>query len=110
MLRHCVFVQFKSDFSRRERLEALAAFAPIVAEVDGMLGFEFGPNLDFEAKSQAHAEGFIATFRDRTAHLAYEAHPIHVAAGARLVAMAEGGHDGILVFDLDVSRNPRGES
>jgi Stress responsive A/B Barrel Domain len=40
-------------------------------------------------------------FESRAALDAYQAHPDHKRAGARLVEAAEGGLDGILVFDLE---------
>jgi hypothetical protein len=34
---------------------------------------------------------------------AYDAHPDHKAAGARLVALCTGGVAGLMVFDLEVA-------
>lgn len=100
MLRHCVFVNLKDSVDAAERDAVLSGFGTLVEQVDGMLDSSWGPNLDFEAKSPDYTWGFIVTFRDRTAHLAYEQHPIHKELGAKLVAMCKGGHAGILVFDL----------
>ena len=66
-----------------------------------MLEFRQGVNRDYEQKSPRHGHGFIITFRDRDSHLAYDGHPRHKAAGARLVALCQGGYDGIMVFDLE---------
>lgn len=101
MLKHCVFVQFKSEYTSAQRLAALEAFKVVGEDVEGMLDFAHGPNRDFENKSPAYGEGFIITFRDRAAHLEYERHPTHVRLGQDLVAMCEGGYDGIMVYDLD---------
>lgn len=51
------------------------------------------------------AEGcwcILVTFRGRTAHLAYEAYPLHIELGAKLMSLCKGGHEGIIVFDLEV--------
>ena len=103
MLRHCVFLIFDAAHSDEARMEILAELGALVNEVDGMVGFEFGSNLDFEQKSPLYREGFIASFRDHAALSAYAKHPVHQTLGARLVEMCVGGHDGIIVFDLDVA-------
>nr|WP_292237006.1 hypothetical protein [Mesorhizobium sp.] len=42
-------------------------------------------------------------FRDAAARDAYLVHDDHSRAGARLVAALEGGTDGLMVFDLEIS-------
>ena len=101
MLLHCVFLQFSNQYGRDERMEVLRDLGALTAEVDGMLDFYYGRNLDFEDKTPDHKDGFVVMFRDREAHLAYERHPQHVALGARLVEMCVGGADGILVYDIE---------
>ncbi|MEY8097765.1 Dabb family protein [Falsihalocynthiibacter sp. S25ZX9] len=102
MLKHCVFVDFQLQYTQNERDAVLAGFAEVAADVPGMLDYCFGPNLDFENKSPAYRDGFVVTFENRDALLAYANHPHHVALGARMVAMCNGGYDGIIVFDLSV--------
>ena len=102
MLKHCVFVNFRTNVAAEDRERVLSGFGTLLDEVDGMIDYSHGPNLDFEQKSQAYDSGFVITFADRAAHLAYEQHPKHVALGGELVAMCEGGHNGIIVFDLQV--------
>jgi len=102
MLLHCVFLRFADTHGPEARRAVLRALGEIRPEVDGMLDYRFGRNLDFEGKSPDHREGFVVTFRDRDAHLAYERHPRHAALGARLVDMCVGGADGIVVYDLEV--------
>jgi hypothetical protein len=102
MLKHCVFVNFQTNYSQEERHTLLAGFAEVANDVPGMLDFCFGKNLDFEAKSAGYSDGFVVTFTDREAHLAYECHPRHIALGATLVSMCVNGFDGIIVFDLMV--------
>ena len=87
MLKHCVFVNLKEDVDAEAREAVLSGFGTLVGEIDGMLDYCRGPNLDFEAKSPDYSWGFIVTFRDRTAHLAYEQHPRqprHVLDGKKL--------------------------
>lgn len=102
MLLHCVFLKLRPDTDPTELRGVFSGLSALIDEVPGMLGFESGPNRDFEAKTPDFPAGFLVRFETREAHLEYERHPQHVALGARLVAMCEGGAEGITVFDLEV--------
>ena len=102
MLKHCVFLNFKNDVPTGEKEAIMEGLASLVGVVDGMVAMSFGPNLDFEKKTPDFDYGFIVTFRDRNAHLAYETHEAHIEMGGRLVAACDGGVDGIVVFDVEV--------
>jgi hypothetical protein len=82
--------------------EAMPILATACDQLAGATGFAHGPNLDFEGKSARFTYGFSVSFSDRAAHLAYEAHPDHIRAGAMLVAACAGGHAGIFVADLAI--------
>ena len=70
--------------------------------LDGVLSFEAGPNRDFEGKSPNYSDGFVICFTIRGALTRYAEHPEHLALGAKLCTICEGGADGIILFDLDV--------
>jgi hypothetical protein len=101
MLLHCVFCAIRPDAPPGGLAAVMADLAALQGEVDGFLDFCHGPNRDFEAKSPGHGYGFVIAFRDRAAHLAYDAHPRHKDAGARLVALCDDGAQGIVVYDLE---------
>ncbi|WJY21277.1 Dabb family protein [Fontisubflavum oceani] len=103
MLKHSVYIAAHDSDALAKVSDAMTLIEGLQAELPGMLDLAHGPNLDFEQKSQTYSYGFIITFTDRAAHLEYETHLDHQAAGALLVAAATGGHDGIFVADLDVS-------
>ncbi|WP_297103135.1 Dabb family protein [uncultured Devosia sp.] len=103
MLKHCVFLNLKSSAEMAAVREALMLLSGLVGEVAGMIDFVEGPNRDFEQRSEGYGHGFIVTFADRPAHLAYEAHPDHVRAGAMLVEACREGVEGIFVADLEVA-------
>ena len=100
MILHCVYGAIADVAEVRSVMADLAALQPLI---DGMEGFEHGPNRDYERLSAPYTWGFVARFRDRAALAAYDAHPAHKAAGARLVALCEGGVAGLMVFDIEVS-------
>jgi hypothetical protein len=103
MIRHCVFVKFRADVSQAERDGIYAQLGALVGPIDGLLSAHFGANVSPEGRAQGYNDGFIMDLRDATARDAYLLDPAHKAAGARLVAALEGGRDGLMVFDLDVS-------
>lgn len=101
MIAHCVFLNLADDPRDTDLAEVMDALAALVGVIDGMTGFDHGPNRDFEGKSPDHRYGFIALFRDRAALMRYDRDPRHRALGARLVDLCAGGAGGIVVYDLD---------
>ena len=101
MILHCVYCAIREDVPRADVASVMGELAAMRAKVAGMTGFAWGPNRDFEARSGAYSYGFVASFVDRAALSAYDAHPDHRRAGGRLVAMCRGGAGGITVFDID---------
>ncbi|MTH99065.1 Dabb family protein [Roseibium sp. RKSG952] len=101
MIKHCVFLSLAKpdDFSVLE--EPMRLLEGLSADLPGMLDFGHGPNRDFENKTSSYQYGFVVTFADREASLAYEKHPVHQKAGELLIAACKGGYDGILVADIE---------
>ena len=61
-----------------------------------------GPNVNPEGRGKGYDEGLLIDFDDAAARDAYLVHPDHQKIGARLVAAASGGTDGLFVFDFDL--------
>ena len=101
MLMHCVFLKVLPTHDTADTEEVLRALGQLKDEVDGIVSYEWGPNRDFEDKTAEHTYGFVIKFRDREANLAYAQHPKHLELGSRLVAMCDGGADGIAVYDIE---------
>ena len=102
MIRHVVLVKFPAD-ARAEAIGALfRALDDLRAVVPGMLNFRGGANVSPEGLARGFTHAFLADFADAAARDAYLVHPAHQAAGARLVAAAEGGIDGLIVVDIDI--------
>lgn len=100
MIRHCVFVKFRPEIDIAARAALYADLAGLQPAMPGMLAFRSGPNVSPEGLGKGFDEGFIADFADEAARDFYLADDRHKAIGARIGAAAEGGADGILVFDL----------
>jgi hypothetical protein len=103
MLKHCVFMALRADHDPGDLARAMTLLEGLVGKIVGMLDFAAGPNRDYEGKSADYGHGFVIGFTDRAAHLAYEVHPDHQAAGALIVSLCKGGHAGIFVADLDAT-------
>ncbi len=103
MIRHCVFIRFKTDVSAAERASILADIAALQALVPGYLSVEIGPNVSPEGLGKGYTDGFIIDFKDAAARDAYLVHPAHEKAGGRIVAATEGGVDGVFVYDFEIA-------
>ncbi|MEI9408363.1 Dabb family protein [Mesorhizobium salmacidum] len=100
MIRHCVFARFRSDVSPAERTAIRADLEALRQVIEGMDSANVSP----EPFARGFSHGFTIDFRDAAARDAYLVHEAHQRAGARLVAALEGGTDGLMVFDLDLTK------
>ncbi len=102
MIRHCVMLNLQVD-AQEELAPVLEGLAALVDRLEDCGGFVAGSNRDFEGKSPNHPYGFMFDAKDEAALRAYAEHPAHKAFGAKLVLLCEGGADGIVVYDIEVS-------
>lgn len=102
MIRHIVLVRFRSEISQPVIEDLFADLHRIEGEVPGLLSITSGRSESPERIERGYLHGFVVDFADWAALEVYQNHPDHKRFGARLVAHAEGGLDGILVFDLPV--------
>ena len=103
MIRHCVFIRFRPEISETEKAALFAAIAALRPRVPGFLAAHIGRNVSPETgMDKGYADGLIVDFADAAARDAYLVDPEHRKTGAKLVAAAVGGAEGILVYDLEV--------
>ncbi|WDR06098.1 Dabb family protein [Devosia rhodophyticola] len=102
MIRHCVFVKFRSDVDQAARDAIFVEVAALKDAVEGMVNCHIGSNVSPEGLGRGFAHGFTMDFKDAAARDAYLVAPVHKAAAINLVAALEGGADGVMVFDLEV--------
>lgn len=103
MIRHIVLVKFRADVSDETIAEMFGALRAIKRVLPGVLGIASGKSESPEKIERGYLHGFTVDFESWDALAAYQEHPDHKRFGARLVAHAVGGLDGILVFDLPVA-------
>ena len=99
MIRHIVLIRFKPDVTEARIAEIFAALPGLSAK----LGFTHaaGRSQSPEKIERGYLHGFTLDFADWAALQTYADDPGHKAFGGQLVAHAEGGIDGILVFDME---------
>jgi len=103
MIRHIVLVRFPAAAGAETIDPLFRALADLRGVVPGMLRFAGGANVSPEGLARGFTHAFVADFVDAAARDAYLVHPAHEAAGARLVAAAEGGLEGLVVLDIDIA-------
>ena len=103
MIRHIVLVKFRPGLDAATIADIFAELHAIKGKVPGLLSIHSGRSESPEQIERGYMHGFTADFADWTALAAYQDHPDHRKLGARLVAHADGGLDGILVFDLPMA-------
>ncbi|NJM82754.1 MAG: Dabb family protein [Tabrizicola sp.] len=98
MIRHIVPIRFRDTLDE----EAAEAILGQLSPLSRRLGFccALGRSESPEHIERGYLHGFIADFASWSALAACQEDAGHTAFGARLVSHAEGGLDGILVFDL----------
>ena len=102
MIRHCVFVRFRPEVTESERAALFSEISALKGRIEGFVTAHVAPNTSPETgMDKGYSDGFIVDFIDRTARDTYLADPDHQKTGARLVAAAQGGIEGILVYDLE---------
>jgi hypothetical protein len=106
MIRHIVLLRARPDVSDARMAAIFADLPAIAAQVPGFLGFCAGRSESPEKIERGYRHGFTIDFAGWDALATYAAHPAHVRFSASLVAAAEGGIEGILVFDLPCPDHP----
>lgn len=101
MIRHIVLIRFRPGTTEARIAALFDGLKQIRALLPGVLAIHAGRSQSPEQIERGYLHGFTVDFTDWAALAAYQDHPDHRRIGAGLVAAAEGGLDGILVFDLD---------
>lgn len=101
MISHCVFIRYRAETTDATRDDIYKGLHALKPRVPGLASIVIAPNSSPEGLDKGFSEGFIVTFRDAAARDRYLADEEHQRIGGLIVAAAEGGIDGILVYDLE---------
>ena len=100
MIRHIVLIKFQPSVSEDTVRDLFQELRTIRDQVSGILDITSGRSESPEKIERGYMHGFVVDFEDWDALERYQTHPDHKALGAKLVANAIGGLDGILVLDI----------
>lgn len=103
MIRHIVLVRFRADLTDAEIAVLFGELRQIEGKVSGIRSICSGRSAGPEQMERGFRHGFVVDFDDWEALQAYQDNAGHQSFGTRLIAHAEGGKDGILVFDLPIA-------
>ena len=98
MIRHIVLLKARPEVTEAHIQGIFADLHSL--KLPGILAIHSGRSESPEKIERGYLHGFTVDFANWDALAAYQAHPDHKRVGAALVAAAEDGLDGILVFDL----------
>jgi Stress responsive A/B Barrel Domain len=102
MIRHIVLLKTRPEVTEAHVQAIFADLHALKGKLPGILAIHSGRSESPEKIERGYLHGFTIDFTGWDALAAYQAHPDHKRAGAALVAAAQGGIDGILVFDLPI--------
>jgi hypothetical protein len=102
MIRHIVLIRHRPGLPTGEVAVIESMFQALRAHLEGFVAYHGGPDVNFEGMERGYCHGHVLDFADQTARMRYHDDPEHKLLGARLVAAAEGGTDGLLVVDFEI--------
>ena len=103
MIRHLVALNFRDDTTQETKDQLMTDLAALSEHIDGVIDFQARPNVSVEDPVvRGFRDLFWFDFRDEGVRDVYLDDEAHKAVGARIVAVTEGGIDGVFVCDFEV--------
>ena len=96
MVRHILLLQQRADATVEDIEACRVALAELVGPIPGLVNFHWGTNIAPEERRGGFNHGFSMDFADRASLDAYQPHPQHQIAAAKVRAAFER----IVVFDF----------
>ena len=103
MIRHQVFLRFKDSVSATQIKSVYDQLAGLRSYVEGIADFQYRDNISVElplVRDFNHM--FWFDFKDLAVRDAYLINEQHQQVGANIVALLEGGADGVFVCDVEL--------
>lgn len=100
-VKHAVFMRFRKDISPAQADEVFAAIAELKHQVPGIVDYSGGRGCSIEGLERGHTHAFVTTFESIAARDAYLPHPAHEVVKSKILAVLEGGVEGVTVMDWE---------
>ncbi|MGB7431123.1 MAG: Dabb family protein [Ahrensia sp.] len=100
MIKHIVLFKPAEHADADDISAVLAGLATLSDKLEGASQFRAGACLTEDPVSRGYSRGFTIEFEGPQALQTYLDHPTHKQLGAQLLAVTQGGIEGLLVMDL----------
>ena len=99
MITHMVLLRVRKDVRAPEIERVFQSIGALDAKIPGIRSFSWGPYSSPEGMNRGFTHGFCMTFSDAAARDAYLPHPEHEKVKKAVLAILDGGLDGVIAFD-----------
>ena len=103
MIRHIVLFKARQDLREGTLQKIFDGLAGLRHAIPGMVDFHGSENCSPEGLNKDYTHGFTIDFMDVGSRDAYLADPEHKKLGEQLTDSTNGGVDGLVVFDVNLS-------
>ncbi len=100
MVTHMVLLRIRKDVPQKQVDAVFAELASLKGKIPGLLSFAGGKYSSPEGLQRGFTHGFCMTFKDAAARDVYLPHPEHEKVKKSVLAVLEGGMDGVIAFDF----------
>jgi len=100
MIHHMVLFKVRRDVAEADVRRVFERLATLRGSIPGVLSFAGGPYSSPEGLQRGFTHGFCMTFESAKARDAYLPHPAHEEVKDAVLAILDGGLDGVLAFDF----------
>jgi len=99
VITHMVLLRIRTDVPRKQVDAVFAEIAALKGKIPGVLSFSGGPYSSPEGLNKGFTHGFSMTMQDAVARDGYLTHPEHEQVKQSVLAVLDGGLDGVIAFD-----------
>lgn len=99
MITHMVLLRIRKDVPKAQVDAVFAALAGLKGKIPGILSFSGGAYSSPEGLQRGFTHGFCMTFPDAKSRDGYLPHPEHEKVKSMVLAVLDGGLDGVIAFD-----------
>ena len=101
MIHHLVLLRLRRDAEPAAVEEMFAELAGLKRKIPGLVAFAGGPYSSPEGLHKGYTHGFAMVFKDAHSRDVYLPHPEHEKVKEKVLALLDGGLDGVVAFDFE---------
>lgn len=101
MVVHMVLLKVKKGLTKAKVAGVMKAIGALKGKIPGILSYSWGAYASPEGLHRGYTHGFCMTFKDAKARDTYLPHPLHEKVKQKVVAILDGGVDGVCAFDFE---------